>query len=61
MTKMIMLHARASAQRHRKDVRLQQPARAVAGHAAHRQRQQHHGMAEVIDRRQAAFSLWRLH
>ena len=38
MTKMIMLHARASAQRHRKDVRLQQPARAVAGHAAHIQR-----------------------
>ena len=31
LTKIIILHARASGQRHRKDVRLQQPARAVVG------------------------------
>ena len=42
-------------------MRLRRPARAVAGHAAHRQRAQHHGRAEVIGRRQAVFSLWRWH
>ena len=47
LTKIIILHARASGQRHRKDVRLQQPARAVAGHATHIQRQQHRGDADV--------------
>ena len=47
LTKIIILHARASGQRHRKDVRLQQPARAGAGHATHIQRQQHRGDADV--------------
>ena len=31
-----------------KNVGLQRPARAVAGHAAHVQREQQHGKAEVI-------------
>ena len=35
-------------QRHGKHVGLQRPVRAVAGHAAHGKREQHHGKAEVI-------------
>ena len=57
MIKMIMLHARASGQRHRKDVRLQQPARAVVGHVAHGQPRRHHGKAEVICHWQPGFQL----
>ena len=57
MTKIIILHARASGQRHRKDVRLQQPARAVVGDVAHDQPRLHHGKAEVICYRQAVFQL----
>ena len=59
LTKIIILHARASGQRHRKDVRLQQPARAVVGDVAHDQPRRHHGKAEVICYRQAVFNLWR--
>ena len=59
LTKTIILHARASGQRHRKDVRLQQPARAVVGDVAHDQPRRHHGKAEVICYRQAVFNLWR--
>ena len=59
LTKIIILHARASGQRHRKDVRLQQSARAVVGDVAHDQPRRHHGKAEVICYRQAVFNLWR--
>ena len=44
-----------------KNVGLQRLAQAVAGHAAHGQREQHHGNAEVIGHRQAVFCLWRPH
>ena len=44
-------------QRHGKYIRLQRPAQAVAGHAAHGQRQQQHGNAEVISLWQAVFCL----
>ena len=57
LTKIIILHARASGQRHRKDVRLQQPARAVVGDVAHDQPRLHHGKAEVICYRQVVFQL----
>ena len=57
LTKIIILHARASGQRHRKDVRLQQPTRAAVGHVAHDQPRRHHGKAEVICYRQAVFQL----
>ena len=39
----------------------QRPARAVAGHAAHGQQQQHHGNAEIIGHQQVIFSLWKPH
>jgi len=48
-------------QQHGKQIRLQRPAQALAGHAAHGQRQQHHANAEVSGHRQAVFSLWRPH
>ena len=57
LTKTIILHARASGQRHRKHVGLQQPARAVVGHVAHDQPRRHYGKAEVICYRQPGFQL----
>ena len=57
LTKIIILHARASGQRHRKDVRLQQPTRTAVGHVAHDQPRRHHGKAEVICYRQPGFQL----
>ena len=48
-------------QQYGKQIRLQRPAQALAGHAAHGQRQQHHANAEVSGHRQAVFSLWRPH
>ena len=57
LTKIIILHARASGQRHRKDVRLQQPTRATVGHVAHDQPRRHHGKAEVICHWQPGFQL----
>ena len=57
LTKIIILHARASGQRHRKDVRLQQPTRAAVGHVAHDQPRRHHGKAEVICHWQPGFQL----
>ena len=40
---------------------MRRPAQAVAGHAAHGQRQQHHGKAEIIAHQQVVFSLWKPH
>ena len=57
LTKIIILHARASGQRHRKAVRLQQPTRAAVGHVAHDQPRRHHGKAEVICHWQPGFQL----
>ena len=57
LTRIIILHARASGQRHRKDVRLQQPTRTAVGHVAHDQPRRHHGKAEVICYRQPGFQL----
>ena len=45
----------------RKHIGLQRPARAVARHDAHGQRQQHHGNTEIIGHQQAVFSLWKPH
>ena len=45
----------------RKNVGLRRAAQAVAGHAAHGQRQQRHGNAEIIGHQQAVFSLWKPH
>ena len=42
---------------HGKHVRLQPPARAVAGHAAHDQRRQYHGNVGVTRHRQLIFCL----
>ncbi len=47
----------AHEQQHGKHVRLQPPARAIAGHIAHGQRRQHHGSAEVISHWQPVFWL----
>ena len=47
----------AHEQQHGKHVRLQPPARAIAGHIAHGQRRQHHGSAEVICHWQPVFWL----
>ena len=44
-------------QQHGKHIRLPQPARAVAGRAAHGQRRQHDANAEVSGHRQAVFCL----
>ena len=57
LTKIIILHARASGQRHRKHVGLQQPARAVVGDVAHDQPRRHYGKAEVICYREQGFQL----
>lgn len=40
---------------------MRRPAQAVVGHAAHGQRQQHHGKAEIIGHQQVIFSLWKPH
>ena len=55
LTKIIILHARASGQRRRKHVGLQQPARAVVGHVAHDKPRRHYGKAEVICYREPGF------
>ena len=47
----------AHRQRHRKHLRLRPQARAVAKHAAHAQRRQHHANAEVIGHRKPVFWL----
>ena len=57
LTKTIILHARASGQRHRKHVGLQRPARAVVGDVAHHQPRRHHEKAEVICHWQPGFQL----
>ena len=57
LTKISILHARASGQRHRKHVGLQQPARAVVGRVAHDKPRRHYGKAEVICYRQPGFQL----
>jgi len=46
-------------QRHGKCVRLRLAVQAVAGHAAHGQRKQHHGKAEVRWNWQPVFCLWK--
>ena len=61
LTKIIILHARASGQRHRKDVRLQQPTRTAVGHVAHDQPRRHHGKAEESAIDSQAFNLWRMY
>ena len=48
-------------QQHGKQIRLQRPAQALAGHAAYGQRKLHDANAEVSGHRQAVFSLWRPH
>ena len=57
LTKIIILHARASGQQHRKDVRLQQLTRTAVGDVAHHQPRRHHGKAEVICHWQPGFQL----
>ena len=51
------MHAHASGQRHRKDIRLQQPTRTAVGHVAHDQPRRHYGKAEVICYREQGFQL----
>ena len=46
-------------QQYGKQIRLQRPAQAIVGHAAHGQRRQHDANAEVSGHQQAVFSLWR--
>ncbi len=48
-------------QQYGKQIRLQRPAQAIVGHAAHGQRRQHDANAEVSGHQQAVFSLWRPH
>ena len=60
-TKQIMPCTRAKGNGDGKHVCLQTPAQAVAAHAAHNQRRQHHANAEVIGHRQIGFGLYRTH
>ena len=56
--KTISLHISAW-QRNGKSVRLRPPVWGLAGHAAHGQRKQHYGKAEVIWNWQPVFCLWK--
>ena len=60
-TKQIKPCARAKGNGDGMLVSLQPPAQAVAGHAAHSQRRQHHANAEEIGLWQMGFSLYRAH
>ena len=60
-TTQIMPRTRAKGNSDGMLVSLQPPAQAVAAHAAHSQRRQHHANAEVIGHRQMGFGLYSAH